>query len=112
MWIHLKHQVLFSLENNEKIFKMSSAAVIIGPLRVKHLSLSLWCLLMTGLTVPCFSAIFTKVYNFCDFLFASHDHIALQTWGLLLKERICSYKQILFFIELTSFDKGSKKKKK
>ena len=29
--IHLKHQVLFSLKNNEKIFmRMSSAAVVIG----------------------------------------------------------------------------------
>ena len=33
--IHLKHQVLFSLKNNEKIFMMSSASVVIGALRVK-----------------------------------------------------------------------------
>ena len=34
--IHLKHQVLFSLKNNEKIFRMSSDAVVIGALRVKN----------------------------------------------------------------------------
>ena len=33
--IHLKHQVLFSLKNNEKIFMKSSAAVVTGALRVK-----------------------------------------------------------------------------
>ena len=31
----MKHQVLFSLKNNEKIFRMSSPAVVIGTLRVK-----------------------------------------------------------------------------
>ena len=34
----MKHQVLFSLKNNEKIFIMSSAAVMIGALRVKTFS--------------------------------------------------------------------------
>ena len=35
--IHLKHQVLFSLKNNEKYLCMSSAAVVIGALRVNSL---------------------------------------------------------------------------
>ena len=30
----MEHQALFSLKNNEKIFMMSSAAVVIGALRV------------------------------------------------------------------------------
>ena len=30
----MKYQVLFSLKNNEKYLKMSSAAVVIGALRV------------------------------------------------------------------------------
>ena len=30
----MKYQVLFSLKNNDKIFQMSSAAVVIGALRV------------------------------------------------------------------------------
>ena len=30
----MKYQVLFSLEKNENIFKMSSAAVMIGALRI------------------------------------------------------------------------------
>ena len=33
--IHLKHEVLFSLKNNEKYVWISSAAVVIGALRVK-----------------------------------------------------------------------------
>ena len=33
--IHIKHQVLFSLKNNENHLWMSSAAVMIGALRVK-----------------------------------------------------------------------------
>ena len=36
--IHLKHQVLFSLKNNEKYLWMSSAAVVTGALKVKDLS--------------------------------------------------------------------------
>ena len=32
----MKYQVLLSLKNNEKVFKMSSAAVMIGALRVKR----------------------------------------------------------------------------
>ena len=31
----MKYQVLFSLKNNEKYLQMSSAAVVIGTLRVK-----------------------------------------------------------------------------
>ena len=31
----MKYQVLFSLKTNEKVFIMSSAAVVIGALRVK-----------------------------------------------------------------------------
>ena len=31
----MKHQVLFSLKNNEKYLRMLSAAVVIGALRVK-----------------------------------------------------------------------------
>ena len=38
----------------------------------------------------CFSAIFTKGDNFCDFLFATLDNEAPLKWGLLLEERICS----------------------
>ena len=34
--IHLKYQVLFALKNNEKNLWMSSAAVVIGSLSVKH----------------------------------------------------------------------------
>ena len=40
--------------------------------------------------LSCFPAISTKGDNFCDFLFGSLDDIALQKWGLLLNERICS----------------------
>ena len=36
----------------------------------------------------CFSAIFVKGDNFCDFLFASLDSKVLPELGLLLKERI------------------------
>ena len=36
--IHLKHQVLFSLKNNEKYLRMSSAAVVIGALRVNYVN--------------------------------------------------------------------------
>ena len=32
----MKYQILFSLKNNEKVFIMSFAAVVIGALRVKH----------------------------------------------------------------------------
>ena len=32
----MKYQVLFSLKNNEKVFEMSSAAVVIGALMVKE----------------------------------------------------------------------------
>ena len=35
--IHLKHQVLFSLKNNENIFMNVSAEVVIGALRVKRM---------------------------------------------------------------------------
>ena len=31
----MKYQVLFSLKNNEKVFKMLSTAVVIGALRLK-----------------------------------------------------------------------------
>ena len=43
--IHMKYQVLFSLENNEKIFKTSSAAVVVigalfsGPLRSSQIEI-------------------------------------------------------------------------
>ena len=46
-------------------------------------------------SLPCFSNISTKGSNFCEFLFASTGNTTLLKWGLLLKERICSYKKIL-----------------
>ena len=36
--------------------------------------------------LPCFAAIFTKVNNFCDFLFASLDCVALSEWDLFLTQ--------------------------
>ena len=36
--------------------------------------------------LPCFAAIFTKVNNFYDFLFASHDYAALSEWDLFLTQ--------------------------
>ena len=47
-------------------------------------------------TPLCFSSIFTKGNNFCDFLFASIDGIALPKWGLFLKERIFSKRSNFF----------------
>ena len=35
----MKYQILFSLKNNEKYLSMSSAAVLIGALRVKEQNL-------------------------------------------------------------------------
>ena len=43
-----------------------------------------------------FSAIVTKNFNFCDFLFASLEDEAVQKFGQLLKERICSYESKFF----------------
>ena len=43
-----------------------------------------------------FSAVVTKGNNFCDLLIASLGDNALPTWGLLLKERICSLRSKFF----------------
>ena len=39
-------------------------------------------------TFPCFSTIFTKGNNFCDFLFAFLMLKPVLHWGLLIEERI------------------------
>ena len=43
----MKYQVLFSLKNNKKVLEMSSAAVVIGALRVNR-DLILLCRASTG----------------------------------------------------------------
>ena len=48
---------------------------------------------------------FYKGNNILCFLFASPDNTALPNWGLLLKERICSYGTLE---ELTSIGKNDK----
>ena len=44
----MKYQVLFSLENNENYLRMSSAAVLIGALRVNTCFLFLFCPIVDG----------------------------------------------------------------
>ena len=61
-------------------------------------------------TPPCFSAIFTKGNNFCDFLFAALDEIALPNSGILLMERICSLGANSFLYELTPIEKIGRNK--
>ena len=58
---------------------VSSAAVVIGALRVKA-----W-----GNTFM-FSHLFPKGKQLCDFLFISPDDKILQKWGLLLQEKFCA----------------------
>ena len=51
---------------------------------------------------------FFKERQFCDFLFASLDNIALSKWGQLLQERICSHGANSFLEMLIPIGKGGK----
>ena len=51
---------------------------------------------------------FAKGNNLHDFLFASMNNKALTTWGLLLKERICSYRSKFFPLRVDPPIEGGK----
>ena len=57
-------------------------------------------------TPPCFSVIFTKEKDSCDFLFTSPYNIALPKWGLLLKENISSCRSKSFLLTIQPFQSG------
>ena len=51
---------------------------------------------------------FTKGNNCSNFLFASLSEVALPNWGLLLKERTCSWKSKFFPLRVDHIEKGGK----
>ena len=58
-----------------------------------------------------FSVIFTKVSNFCDFLFISLDDIVLLKLGLLLKGKSFFCRSKFFLLRVGPFEDGVKNKK-
>ena len=61
---------LILLKNKIRNIKVSSSAILFGALRVMIIT-ELRCMD----THPCFTAIFKKGINFCDFLIASQDKL-------------------------------------
>ena len=52
---------------------------------------------------------FNKGNNFSNFLIVSLIVLALLKWGLLFKERICSWRSKFFPVRVDPFKKGGKK---
>ena len=60
-------------------------------------------------TIPCFSTIFIKGNDFCDFLFASLDNTPSKFGSTLKGQNLLGEEQILSSFKLTLIEKGSNK---